>query len=113
MPQPGEGDDSSTMTRDRYAALWCEDGGAPLAGLLEVGPAAIRFEGRSTDRQALRRVGFDEIRSSHLARGARERVSGRPAIVLDVGRRDAIRISTPEPGALHELLDALTLAASP
>lgn len=113
MRPPGNGDDSRAMTRDRYAALWWENGSAPLAGLLQVGPTALRFEGRSTDRQALRRIGFDEIRSLHLARGARERVLGRPVIVLDIGRRDAIRIATPEPGALHELLDALTRAASP
>jgi hypothetical protein len=113
MPQPGNGDDSRAMTRDRYAALWWENGSAPLAGLLQVGLTALRFEGRSTHRQALRRIGFDEIRSLHLARGARERVLGRPAIVLDIGRRDAIRIATPEPGALHELLDVLTRAASP
>jgi len=94
----------------RYTAVWCDNGSAPLAGVLEVGPASLRFEGRSADRQALLSVAFGDIRGFHLARAPRERLLGRPAIVLDVGSADPIRVSTPEPGALHELLDALTLA---
>ena len=101
------------MTRTRYTAVWSDDGEAPFAGLLEVGAASLRLEGRSADRQSLRHVGFGEIRGFHLARGPRERLLGRPAIVLDVGGTDPIRMSTPEPGALHELLDTLTLAANP
>jgi len=101
------------MSRTEYTAFWCENGSAPLAGLLEVELASLRFEGRSADRQARRRVRFDEIRSFRLVRSPRERLLGRPAIVLDVGRAVPIRLSSPEPGALHELLDALTLAVNP
>ena len=100
------------MTRSRYAALWCDNGAAPLAGLVEVGADSLRFEGRSSGRQARRHIGYDEIRSFHLTRVPAERIRGRPAIVLDIGRPDPIRVSSPEPGALHELLDALTIAAN-
>ena len=60
--------------------------------------------------QARAAAAADSACQADLARAPSERLSGRPAIVLDVGRRDPIRISTPEPGALHELLDALTVA---
>jgi hypothetical protein len=100
------------VTRSRYAALWCDTGDAPLAGLVEVGADSLCFEGRSSGRRARRRVGYDEIRSVHLTRTPTERLRGRPVIVLDVGRSDPIRVASPEPGALHELLDALTIAAA-
>jgi hypothetical protein len=101
------------MTRGRYTAFWCDNDSPPLAGLLDVGPTWLRFEGRSADRQALSKVAYSEIRSFRLARGPNERLRGRAAIVLDVGRPDPIRVATPEPGALHELMDTLTLSANP
>lgn len=101
------------MTRGRYTALWCDNGSPPLAGRLDLGPASLRFEGRSAERQALRNIAYTEIRSFRLARGSKERLLGHPAVVIDVGAPTPIRVATPEPGALHELIDALTLAANP
>jgi hypothetical protein len=101
------------MAATQYTALWCDNGSTPLAGLLAVERASLRFEGRSADRQARRRVGFDEIRSFRLARSPLERILGRPAIVLDIGRPAPIRVASTEPGALHEVLDKLTLEAKP
>jgi hypothetical protein len=100
------------VTRSRYAALWCDNGRTPLAGMVELAAHSLSFEGRSADRQARRQVGYDEIRAVRLTREPRERLRGRPALVLDIGGPEPIRVSSPEPGALHELLDALTVAAN-
>jgi hypothetical protein len=94
------------MGSSGYAALW-QDGGTPLAGSIHLEPRALVFEGSGPGRQASRRIGYDTIASVTLSRASRDRVGGRPTLVLELTGGGAIRIATPELGALHELEEAL------
>ena len=55
------------MSTTSYPVTWEERGAAPLEGRLELGPAAIAFEGRDErDRPVWRTIGFDELRALRL-----------------------------------------------
>jgi hypothetical protein len=94
------------MASTGYAALW-QDGGAPLAGSIRLEARALVFEGSGPGRHASRRIDYDSIEAVALSRATSDRVGGRPALVLDLTGGAAIRIATPELGALHELEEAL------
>jgi hypothetical protein len=94
------------MAPTGYAALW-QDGGAPLAGSIYLDATALVFEGSGPGRQASRRIDYDTIASVALSRASRDRVAGRPALVLRLTGGMSIRVATPELGVLHELEEAL------
>jgi hypothetical protein len=96
------------MRSTGYAAVW-QDGGPVLAGRIQLGSDALVFEGAGHGRQASRRIPYAQIASSRLGRGTVDRLRGRPALVLELGNGETIRVATPELGALHELADALDL----
>jgi len=100
------------MATSGYAALW-EDGGAPLAGRIELGPKALVFEGSGPGRQASRQIPYARIASLALSRSPDDRVGGRTALVLTVTGGEVIRVATPEVGALHELAELLEAKGNP
>jgi hypothetical protein len=94
------------MRSTGYAAVW-QDGGPTMAGRIQFDSSALNFEGAGPGREASRRIAYSTIASSHLGRAPSERVGGRPALVLELGDGETIRVATPEIGALHELAEAL------
>jgi hypothetical protein len=94
------------MRSTGYAAVW-QDGGPALAGRIQLGPRALIFEGAGGGFHASRRIAYAQIASLRLGRGPQDRIGGRPALVLALGSGETIRVSTPELGALSELIEAL------
>ncbi len=101
----------SAMRSTGYAAVW-QDGGPVMAGRILLDTSALRFEGAGRGREASRRIAYAAIAASRLGRAPADRVSGRPALVLELSDGETIRIATPEVGALHELAEALGVRGS-
>jgi hypothetical protein len=78
-----------------------------MAGRVELDPGALVFEGAGPGRQASCRIAYERISSLALSRSRRDRIGGRPALVIELGNGERIRLATPELGALHELAEAL------
>lgn len=93
-----------------YAALWSEPRQEVEAGKLELEPSGLRFEGshgRSTAH--VHHVGYGEIERVRIGHGVKERLRGRPAVVLDLAVGGPLRIGIVDgPGVRSELADELT-----
>lgn len=99
-----------------YAVVWqddLDDGAPPLyAGKLELDEGRLRLEGVSrAGRTCLRTVRYDEVGDVHMAK-ARERIAGRPTLVVERAEGRPLRVGTVEGrGFLPELADALVSRA--
>lgn len=83
--------------------LWCEDGGVPTIGRLELSDGLIRLGDRE--------VGYDDIAAAHIDRRPTARLAGRPTLVVE--RRDGsiLRVASFDGvGSLHELAERLEAA---
>lgn len=94
------------MSKKTYAAVWSDDRDPPLAGSVALDVSGIRLEGSSPSRQARLRIRYGDIEALHLGRDNSDRIAGRPALAFQIGDT-RIRIAVPEPGALHELAEAV------
>jgi hypothetical protein len=94
------------MRSTGYAAVW-QDGGPAMAGRVLVDESALDFDGAGRGRHASRHIPYKAIASSRLGREPKDRVGGRPALVLELVGGEVIRIATPEIGALTELAEAV------
>ena len=89
---------------ESYAVLWSPPSKPVEAGKLELEPAGLLFEGPTGSRQ----VAYEEIAAVHVGRVGRERLGGRPALVLDLVAGGPLRIgSINGVGLLHELDERL------
>jgi hypothetical protein len=89
-----------------YAVLWSEPGQPLRAGKLELEPTALRFEGTNGTRSSrhVHRVFFEEIESVHVGRTGRERLAGRPSLVVELSVGGPLRIGSVQGvGVLSEL----------
>lgn len=87
-----------------YAVLWSEPRYAVETGKLELEPESIRFEG-----SRVHRVYYDDIESVRVGHHARERLGGRPAVVVDLLEGGPLRIGSVNGlGTVAELADELT-----
>lgn len=101
MPPPRSKDDDWPM--ESFAVIWSDSTRAPRVGKLELEPTGLRFEGMRTHR-----VFYEDIESVHVARDSTERISGRPALVLDLAVGGPLRIgSVNGVGVLSELAERL------
>ena len=95
---------------ESYAVLWSEPEHGVQAGKLELERNALRFEGaRGPSRiPFIHRIFYEDIESVHVGRGVRERLGGRPALVLELAVGGPLRIgSINGPGILTELAERL------
>ena len=89
---------------ESFAVLWGEQDHAPAAGKLELESAALHFEGSHLQH----RVFYEDIEAVRVARDRRERLAGRPALVLDLAVGGPLRIgSLGGIGMLTELAERL------
>jgi hypothetical protein len=98
-----------------YAALWSEPRREVEAGKLELEPSGLRFEGSHGRRAAqVHHVRYGEIERVRIGHGMKERLRGRPAVVLDLAVGGPLLIGIVDGlGIRAELADALTrLSAS-
>ena len=93
-----------------YAVLWCEPRRAVAAGKLELEPKSLRFEGSACPLPArVHRVYYEDIDRVRIAHQPRERLHGRPAVVLDLAEGGPLRIGAVDGvGTVRELADELT-----
>ena len=85
--------------------IWTEDGGAQLAGRLDVFGDRLHLDGGSRDHRTLRDVRYDEIAAARIGRDTRDRINGRAAMIVDLltGGRVSF-VGFDRPGTLIELL---------
>jgi hypothetical protein len=95
---------------ESFAVIWSESYRSPRAGKLELDSSGLRFDGDCTHR-----IYYEDIESVHVARDLRERIAGRPALVLDLAVGGPLRIgSVGGVGILTELAERLgRLTATP
>jgi len=96
---------------ESFAVLWSDQYHSPRAGKLELDDSGLRFEGQ----EAAERVYYEDIEAVHVARDRKERLGGRPALVLDLAVGGPLRIgSLGGVGILTELAERLGhLTATP
>jgi hypothetical protein len=91
-----------------YAVLWSEPFCEFETGKLELEPESIRFEG-SHGGGHVHRVYYDDIESVRIGRRTRERLAGKPAVVVDLDEGGPLRIGSVDGvGTVSELADELT-----
>lgn len=93
-----------------YAVLWSEPEQPVRAGKLELEPTGLRFEGANGSRSSrhVHRIFYEDIESVHVGRSGRERLAGRPSLVLDLAVGGPLRIGSVQGvGVLSELSELL------
>jgi hypothetical protein len=93
-----------------YAVLWSEPRQEVETGKLELEPAGLRFEGSHGRRPArVHRIRYQEIEGVRIGHQDRERLCGRPSVVIDLAAGGPLRIGLVDaPGVRSELADELT-----
>jgi hypothetical protein len=93
-----------------YAVLWSEPLREIETGKLELEPDGIRFEGSHGGRGGcVHRVHYDDMESVRIGHHTRERLGGRPAVVVGLDEGGPLRIgSVDRIGTVAELADELT-----
>jgi hypothetical protein len=87
-----------------YAVLWSDALCDPEIGKLELERESFRFEGAR-----IHRVYYEDIENVRIAHHTRERLRGRPAVVVDLLGGGSLRIgSVNGVGTVAELADELT-----
>ena len=90
--------------RTSYAIVWCEKGGDPHAGKLEVSETGLRLEGAGHAQE----LPFVELAAIRVGRAANDRLDGRRALVVE--RRDGSSVqiaSVAGIGSLFELTERI------
>ena len=98
---------------ETYAVIWRKSklDGHVYAGRLELGPDGLMLWGGSGTHRVFERLAYDHFRAVRRARSIRERVGGRPSLVLELVAGGEISIaSVGQPGALTEVADRLAAA---
>jgi hypothetical protein len=73
-----------------YGVVWQEGDAPAMAGKLELGPQALRLEGRDLAQE----ISYDRVTGVHVGRSARERLNGRPSVVLERDGATPLTITT-------------------
>jgi len=93
----------SHMARATYAVTW-ENGGGLHSGKAELRAKALHLD--STDDHL--EVRYDDLSGVSIAHGARERIAGRPTLVLERGEGKSVRLaSIAQLGIISELAERL------
>jgi hypothetical protein len=104
----------ATVCSERFAVLFCEQGGQPHAGVLRVEDDAVLLEAAVGPADAERhRIRFADLAAVRVARGPAERLNGYRVLVLEQTEKRPVRVAALGIGILSELADLLSgLAAT-
>lgn len=93
-----------------YAVVWCEGEGPVYVGKVELGDRHLTLEGSSRPgRLTLHKLFYEDIEGVEIARGARDRIDGRVALVVRQRKGESLRIASVLGfGTLRELEERLT-----
>lgn len=93
-----------------YAVSWQEDGAASKSGRLDLGVAALRLEGANGAGPATHEIPYRDLDGFHLARASRDRLAGRPTLVIEHRTGGTVKIAAVgQAGILGELADRLSV----
>ena len=92
-----------------YAVLWREEDGSVCSGELELGEEALRLDGTCRFRASCtHEVRYRRISRVRIGRAVRERIDGRAALVIELGREQKLLVtSTVGLGMIHEIAERL------
>jgi hypothetical protein len=95
--------------RKSYGVVWRE-GAQPLArGKLELLPHAVRLEGMTGSEPTTREIAYDYLAEIHIGRSSKERIDGRPSLVLAPRTGDTLAIaSVAQSGVVAEIAERLS-----
>jgi hypothetical protein len=93
---------------DSYGVVWQENEREPVAGKLELDSVELRLEGNDRNHLAAYALPFRELAAVRVGRERRDRLDGRPTLVLERSNGDAIRISAlAQAGIVTEIAERL------
>lgn len=100
---------SESSERRSYAVTWREARGPVRAGKLMLGSRGLRLEGGALrGRLSARTILYGDLAAIETARRPRERLGGRPTLLLKrVGRASLAIACIDGPGCLHEVAERL------
>lgn len=95
--------------RVTYAVSWTEPNGSPGSGRLELGTDALMLEGQNGSAPIRRVFPYRNMSGFRIARGAGERLQGRPTLIVDLVNGGSLRIAgVAQPGIVSELASRLS-----
>ena len=94
-----------------YAVSFCADDDPPVSGVLVVAEDRLLLEERGRPGHAALGIAYSELTGVRIARSPEERLSDRPALLLERGRLPSVRVDLIGFGLLHEVADVLTALA--
>lgn len=93
--------------RARYAVLFCERGGRPAAGSLELASERLLLTSSIDGRRQVLALRLAEIVEIRIGRLAAERLNGYRTLVLERAHGSPVQVAPLETGLLHELAELL------
>lgn len=96
----------------RYAVIFRAGPGPAAAGAMVVGHDRVLFEGRSAEGRIALSVPFTELTEVRIGRSSKERLNGRPTLLLKRNDRSLVQVEPLGLGLLHELADLLAAIAA-
>ena len=87
-----------------YGVVWREGALPPVSGKLELGPRALRLEGRARACE----LPYERVSNVHVGRSNGERIDGRPTVVVERRFGSPVTISTvAQPSLVGEIVERL------
>ena len=92
-----------------YAVVWSEEESAVHAGKLELRDRSLVLDGLNGSGRIQRELPIGDVMSLRIGRSRGERLSGRPALMLQLTRSRTVRLATlAGVGALYEIVDHIS-----
>src|SRR5690349_16765247 len=94
--------------RKSYGVVWKSGDGPLVVGKLGVQPLGFELDGLLEGEPRREYVGYDELLEARVGRGAEERISGRPTVVLERRSGATLFVSTvAQPSLVGEIVEGL------
>jgi hypothetical protein len=92
-----------------YAVTWSNGCREPATGKLELGPDALRFDGRRRDQLVCEEIPYGELGAVTIGRREADRIEGRQTLVVERPGGGWLRIAgVGKPWIVSELAERLT-----
>jgi hypothetical protein len=96
---------------ESYGIVWQENGAAPVAGKLEIGPSELHLEGSDRDHLVARSFAIADLVGMHVGRGSGDRLDGHPTLLLELAGGETVRIAAlAQAGIVAEIAERLEIA---
>ncbi len=92
---------------DSYGVVWQQNNRPPVAGELELDQSQLRLEGNDRSELAVYAVAFHDLIGVRVGREGRDRLDGRPTLLLERSNGDTLRIASLQTGIVCEIAERL------